>query len=150
MTDKVTSPFAQDNRAALASYRRWAGANRFWYLVSHLLLVTCASATTVLVGVGANKWIAVGVSAVAAFVSATEQLFGFREKWLRYRTAHFSMEREIRLQETRTLHYRDAADPVRLLQEKLEAIRMDEFRVWQDQVRAGADGGSGRHASGTP
>ena len=101
-----------------------------YYKTIKVLQLVAAATVPVVAGFGVSGWVTGSFGSAIVVMEGIQQLFGYHEYWISYRSACEAMRQEMWLFEARAGIYRGAEEPDGLLAERLHEITSRESARW--------------------
>ena len=101
-----------------------------YYKTIKVLQLVAAASIPVVVSFDVTNWITGSIGSAIVVLEGIQQLFGYHEYWISYRSACEALRQETWLFEARAGIYREALEPDALLAERLHNIAANESARW--------------------
>ena len=95
-----------------------------------ILQLVAAAAIPVAATLDAAAWITGGLGALVVVVEGIQQLGQYQQNWMNYRSTCEALKHEKFLFVAGAGHYRNAAEPERMLAERIEGLVSQEHAKW--------------------
>jgi hypothetical protein len=122
--------------SALDWYDHEASGNRHAYQALRLATIALAAAIPVLTTSHAPPLATAIVGAAIVVTEGVQQLFGFHERYVAFRSAWNALDRERRLYDSRAGRYADNPTPQQTLAERVDDLLGEETSRWAAGTRA--------------
>jgi hypothetical protein len=117
-------------------YERQSQRSKRAYQGLKVTQIVVAAAIPAVAAAGASAGFAGALGAVVVVLEGMQQLFQFQQNWISYRGTAEALRRERYLYEARAGRYAEAAQPDRLLAERLEGLISQEHTTWAEVQRS--------------
>lgn len=101
-----------------------------YYKTIKVLQLIAAATVPVVAGFGVSGWLTGSLGSAIVVMEGIQQLYGYHEYWISYRSACEALRQEMWLFEARAGIYREVNEPGALLAERLHEITSQESARW--------------------
>jgi Protein of unknown function (DUF4231) len=126
----------------LGWYERQSERSKRAFQALKVAQIVVAAAIPAVAAAGASAGFAGALGAVVVVLEGIQQLFQFQQNWIAYRGTAEALRRERYLYEAGAAHYADAAQPDRVLAERLDVILSHEHANWAEVHRTAKEAGA--------
>ena len=114
-------------------YDRKSANSRIWHMRLKIGTLLCAAAIPLSAAIGAQAYVGGGLGVLVVVIEGFQQLFQFHANWVSYRGTCESLKHEKYLFLALAGPYAAAANPQRMLAERVEATVSVENAKWVSQ-----------------
>jgi len=113
-------------------YDKKANWNQKAYHIFQWIAIVFSALTPILIIIsdGYIRWIAVGIAAIVAIVTAALKTFKYQENWINYRTTSETLKKEIHFYKAGIHGYENVDDREAVFVDRVESLISRENTMW--------------------